>query len=98
MNTNNLTTLSWCQLMSSDIVGEDILVEYAVTDPLYRTVAAIIDRRVKVVGTDHIGFEHVLLVFDPDDDDIYIIKRDGQGIDWDAYRFLNKEGSTNENS
>jgi len=82
--------------MRSDIVGEDILVQYAVTDPLYRTVAAIIDRHVKVVGTAYIGLDHVLLVFDPDDDDIYIIKRDGKGIDWDAYRYLNREGSTNE--
>lgn len=77
--------------MSFDIVGEDILVEYAVTDPLYRTVAAIIKRRVKVVGTDHIGYDHVLLVFDPDVNDIFIIKRDGKGIYWDAYRYLNNE-------
>ena len=84
--------------MSSDIVGEDILVEYAVTDPLYGTVAAVIDRRVKVAGTDHIGLDHVLLVFDPDVNDIFIIKHDGQGIDWDAYRYLNNERLNNENS
>lgn len=84
--------------MSSNIIGEDILVEYAVTDPLYGTVAAIIQRCVKVVGTAYIGNEHVLLIFDPEKDDVYIIKHDGQGYDWDAYRYLNNERLNDENS
>lgn len=83
MNTSQLTTLSWSKLVCSDMIGNDILVEYA--SPPYGLVLEIIQKWVTVVGTSYVGNDRVLLVHDPDADDIFIIKRDGQGYLWDAY-------------
>lgn len=88
MNTSNLTTLSWLQLMNPKLIGEEILISYS--NPMRHSktssVMDIYDQSVTVLGSAYVGNEHVLLVYDKYKDDIFIILRDGQGILWDAYK------------
>ena len=83
MNTNHLTTLRWNDLVNPDLIGRDILVEYA--SPANGPVMDIFQRRVNIVGTAYIGNDRVLLVYNPIQDDVFIIMREGQGYLWDAY-------------
>ena len=83
MNTSRLTTLRWNDLVNSKMIGNDILIEY--TYPVNGLVTNIFIKKVKVIGTDYVGKDRILLVYDPKVDDIFIIKRDDQGYLWDAY-------------
>lgn len=88
MNTSNLTTLSWLQLMNPKMIGEEILVSYSnlMRHSNTNSVMDIIDQSVTVLGSAYVGNEHVLLVYDKYKDDVFIILRDGQGFLWDAYK------------
>ena len=84
MNTSRYTTLRWNDLVNPKMIGNDIWVEYCT--PAYGPVTDIIQKKVRVSGTAHIDHHRVLLVYDEDADDIFIIMRDGQGYLWDAYQ------------
>lgn len=86
MNTDHLTTLSWNNLINPKMIGKNILVEYCA--PPTGPVTDIYNKSVEILGTAHIDNDHVLLVYDHFADDVYIIKRDGQGYLWDAYQEL----------
>ena len=80
MNAMNWNTLSWGRLMNPIMVGKDILiVEYL--DEMKLHV-------VKVMGTDHVDNEHVLIVQEAGEDDISIITREFKGKTWEAYEIL----------
>ena len=86
MNTSQLTTLSWSKLVSSDMIGNYVMVEYA--SPPFGPVFEIIQKWVKVLGTAYVGRDRILLVYDQEVGDVFIIMRDGQGYLWDAYQEL----------
>ena len=86
MNTSRLTTLRWNDLINPRMIGNDILVEFC--SPAYGPVTDIFRKKVKIIGTAYVEKNHVLIVYDSEVDDVFIIMRDGQGYLWDAYQEL----------
>lgn len=83
MNTHYWNTLTWNKLMGKSMVGKNILIAYydeLLDRFLYKTV--------KVICPDYVENEHVLIVEDPEIDDISIITREFKGHRWEAYEVL----------
>ena len=83
MNTSNWSCLTWGKLMNPSMIGKDILIIYwgnGTEDPPMKIV--------KIVGPDYIENEHVLIVEDPSEDDIFIITREGKSRTWESYLVL----------
>lgn len=97
MVTNKITALTWDQLISPKMIGSDILVEYIVPESINYPliVKNIIRQDATIIGTAYIGDEHVLLVYSNYADDIYIIKREGIGTTWEAYKEVEEDITQN---
>lgn len=81
MVTPNLEVMRWSKLVDQSSIGKTVRVTYSAA--LQNSEFDIL----KIVGTGHIYGQHVLIVqkIGDDNDDVYIVMREGIGKLWNAY-------------
>jgi len=86
MNTCYWNCLSWNKLTSPEMIDKDILIIYR--GPDFDDIHLAPQKVVQIIGTDHVENEHVLIVYDHDEDDIFLITREGKGRLWETYQIM----------
>ena len=83
MNAYHWNTLSWNTLMQPRMTGKKIMIMYYGEEP-----GCAPPSFVEIVGHDHVDNEHVLVVRDIIDGEVYIITRELKSRQWEAYEVL----------